>query len=590
MMAGNRGPIKLLCRRRSFRYVTRESFRMVRKHQTRNLEIPDSMLFASPQNDAQDFSHMTKTDVVVIGAGHNGLTCAAYLAQAGLRVRVVERRKVAGGAAVTEEFVPGFRNSVAAYTVSLLNPKIVSDLKLGEHGLEIVERRAQNFLPAPDGSYLLTGEGRTRESLTKLSRRDAEALDGFNRKLEEIADVLRAFVLRAPPNLVESFGVGAIRETFSALGTANVLRQLTLEQQRMLLDLFTRSAGEMLDEVFESDLIKALFGFDAIVGNYASPYAAGSAYVMLHHAFGEVNGKKGVWGHAIGGMGAITQAMAKAARQAGAEITLEAGVRAVTVERGRAAGVVLDNGETIRARSVAASVNPKLLYTRLVPQAALPDDFLARMRNWRNGSGTFRINVALSTLPSFAALPGPGDHLTSGIILAPSLNYMDRAWQDARAHGWSQAPVVEMLIPSTLDDSLAPPGRHVASLFCQHVAPELPDGRCWDDHREEVADLMIATVDRYAPGFATSVIGRQILSPLDLERQFGLLGGDIFHGALTLNQLFSARPMLGHADYRGPLKGLYHCGSGAHPGGGVTGAPGHNAAQVILRDHRGWFR
>jgi phytoene dehydrogenase-like protein len=532
---------------------------------------------------------MNETDVLIIGAGHNGLTCAAYLAMAGLRVTVVDRRKVVGGAAVTEEFHPGFRNSVAAYTVSLLNPQVIRDLKLADHGLRVVERRAQNFLPAPDGRYLLTGEGRTRQSLEKLSARDADRFDAFGRELEEIADVLRQLVLRAPPNMVEGFGVGAISEAFNALGTANILRRLTLEQQRSLLDLFTRSAGEMLDERFENDLVKALFGFDAIVGNYASPYAAGSAYVMLHHAFGEVNGKKGVWGHAIGGMGAITQAMAGAARGHGVEIRLDAGVREVIVERDRAVGVILDNGETIRAKYLASSVNPKLLYTRLVPADALSPAFLQRIRNWRNGSGTFRMNVALSALPSFTALPGPGDHLSAGIILAPSLGYMDRAWQDARDHGWSRQPVVEVLIPSTLDDTLSPPGQHVASLFCQHVAPELSGGRSWDDHREEVADLMIATVDSYAPGFASSVIGRQVLSPLDLERQFGLLGGDIFHGALSLNQLFSARPMLGHADYRGPLKGLYHCGSGAHPGGGVTGAPGHNAARVILGDHRSLF-
>ena len=259
------------------------------------------------------------------------------------------------------------------------------------------------------------------------------------------------------------------------------------------------------------------------------------------------------------------------------------------VEKDRAVGVVLESGETIRAKYVAANVNPKLLYTRLVPSGALAPEFSARMNRWRNGSGTFRMNVALAALPSFTALPGEGDHLTAGIILAPSLGYMDRAWQDARAHGWSRAPVVEVLIPSTLDDSLAPKNAHVASLFCQHVAPELPDGKSWDDHREEVADLMIATVDAFAPGFGKSVLGRQMLSPLDLERQFGLLGGDIFHGALTLNQLFSARPMLGHADYRGPLRGLYHCGSGAHPGGGVTGAPGHNAAKAILADHRALF-
>ena len=532
---------------------------------------------------------MNETDVVIIGAGHNGLTCAAYLARAGLRVHVVERRQVVGGAAVTEEFQPGFRNSVAAYTVSLLNPRVIADLGLHDHGLRIVERRAQNFLPAPDGRYLLTGEGRTQASVAKLSARDAAAWGPFVQRLEAIADVLRDFVLRAPPNLVESFGAGAIREAFNALGTANLLRALSLEQQRDLLDLFTRSAGEMLEDVFENDLVKALFGFDAIVGNYASPYAAGSAYVMLHHAFGEVNGKKGVWGHAIGGMGAITQALAHAAREHGAQIDLDAPVREVIVERDRAVGVVLEDGRSIRAKSVVANVNPKLLYTRLVPSEALPAAFLARIRNWRCGSGTFRMNVALSALPSFTALPGAGDHLSAGIILAPDLGYMDRAYLDARAHGWSRAPVVELLIPSTLDDSLAPPGQHVASLFCQHVAPELPDGRSWDDHREEVADLMITTVDRYAPGFASLVLGRQVLSPLDLERQFGLLGGDIFHGALTLNQLFSARPMLGHADYRSPVRGLYHCGSGSHPGGGVTGAPGHNAAQAILSDRRSLF-
>ncbi|MGY4339463.1 phytoene dehydrogenase-like protein [Bradyrhizobium sp. LM2.9] len=405
----------------------------------------------SRMNVEQLDSFMIETDVIIIGAGHNGLTCAAYLAMAGLRVRVVERRKVVGGAAVTEEFHPGFRNSVAAYTVSLLNPQVARDLKLAEQGLRVVERRAQNFLPAPDGSYLLTGEGRTKASVARLSAHDANALDGFSRELEEIADVLRQFVLRAPPNMLDGFGTPAIREAVNAFQSANILRGLTLEQSRNLLDLFTRSAGEMLDERFEHDLVKALFGFDAIVGNYASPYAAGSAYVMLHHAFGEVNGKKGVWGHAIGGMGAITQAMARAARDRGVVIDTDAGVREVIVERDRAVGVALENGTTIRAKYVAASVNPKLLYTRLIAADALPQKFLDRIRHWKNGSGTFRMNVALDRLPSFTALPGDGDHLTSGIILAPSLGYMDRAFLDARAHGWSREPVVEMLIPSTLE-------------------------------------------------------------------------------------------------------------------------------------------
>jgi len=528
-------------------------------------------------------------DVLIIGAGHNGLTCAAYLAAAGLSVKVVERREVVGGAAVTEEFHPGFRNSVAAYTVSLLNPNVIRDLALADHGLRIIERRAQNFLPAHDGSHLLTGDGRTRDSLLRLDARDADSFDAFTDELQAIADVLRAFILRAPPNVVDGFGARSIGEAVNALTSANILRELSIEHQRLMLDLFTRSAGEMLDEIFHHDLVKALFGFDAIVGNYASPYAPGSAYVMLHHAFGEVNGKKGVWGHAIGGMGAITQAMASAARARGVQIETGTGVRELIVEKDAACGVVLDDGRTIRVRHVVANVNLQLLYTRMMPKGAVPAAFLKRMERWQSGSGTFRMNVALSALPSFAALPGVGDHLTAGIIMAPSLSYMERAFRDAQAEGASREPVVELLVPSTLDDTLAPTGAHVASLFCQHVAPQRPDGASWDDHREAVADLMIATVDRFAPGFAASVVGRQIFSPLDLERTFGLINGDIFHGALTLNQLFSARPMLGHADYRGPLKGLYHCGAGAHPGGGVTGAPGHNAAQAVLRDTRSFF-
>jgi phytoene dehydrogenase-like protein len=301
-----------------------------------------------------------------------------------------------------------------------------------------------------------------------------------------------------------------------------------------------------------------------------------------------VNGKKGVWGHAIGGMGAITQAMAKCCAGRGVEIRTGTAAREVLVEKGRAAGVVTEAGETIQGRVVVSNLNPKLLFTRLVDAAALPADFLRRISNWRCGSGTFRMNVALSELPDFSCLPGrqAAEHHTAGIIMAPSLGYMDRAYVDAKLHGWSRKPIVEMLIPSTLDDTLAPPGRHVASLFCQHVAPELPDGRSWDDHREEVADLMIDTVDGFAPNFKASVLGRQILSPLDLERTFGLVGGDIFHGALSLDQIFSARPMLGHADYRTPIPGLYMCGSGTHPGGGVTGAPGHNSAREILADFR----
>ncbi len=525
---------------------------------------------------------MSDLDAVVIGAGHNGLTCAAYLGMAGLSVRVVERRDIVGGAAVTEEFHPGFRNSTAAYTVSLLQPKVIRDLQLHEHGLRIVERRAQNFLPLPDGRHLLTGEGRTEREIAKFSAKDAARYPAYQAEISRVADVLRSLVLEAPPNLVLGNFSHAVRE----LGkVAAIGKKLWRDDAlRPASHLLRQSAGETLDDWFESDPIKAVLGFDAVVGNLASPYTRGSAYVLLHHMFGEVNGKPGVWGHAIGGMGAITQAMAKTAGAHGVRIDVRSAVREVIVEGGRAAGVALEDGTAIRARAVIANVNPQHLFQALVPAAAVPQAMAARMKTWKAGSGTFRMNVALSRLPVFSALPEPGDHLSAGIILAPSLAYMDQAYRDCIRDGWSRKPIVEMLIPSVLDDSLAPRGAHVASLFCQHVAPQFADGSSWDQHRETVADLMIDTVERYAPGFKASVIGRQSLSPFDLERIFGLPNGDIFHGALTLDQLFSARPMLGYADYRMPVPGLYLCGSGAHPGGGVTGAPGHNAAQAVIAD------
>ncbi len=527
-------------------------------------------------------------DAVIVGGGHNGLVCAAYLAKAGLKVVVLERRAVAGGAAVTEEFHPGFRNSVASYTVSLLNPKVIADLDLPAHGLRIVERKLSNFLPLPGGGYLKTGAGRTREEVARFSARDAARLDDYAAQLDLVADVLRELVLQTPPNIVEGNPISALPELIRAGALANRLRKLDLPGKRSLLDLFTNSAGDYLDGWFESEPIKAVYGFDGIVGNYASPYTPGSAYVLLHHCFGEVNGKKGVWGHAIGGMGAITQAMAKSAVASGAEIRLSSPVREVLVEKGAAVGAVTEDGTVFRARAVVSNLNPKLLYLKLLDAGTLPADFRHRMENWRCGSGTFRMNVALSELPDFKCLSGKdlAEHHTAGIIMAPSLRYMEQAYFDARTHGWSKQPIVELVISSTLDDTLAPEGSHVASLFCQHVAPELPGGKSWDDCREEVADLMIETVNGYAPNFKSSVIARQSLSPLDLERNFGLVGGDIFHGALDLGQIFSARPALGNADYRGPLPGLYMCGSGTHPGGGVTGAPGHNAAREIIRDLR----
>ena len=528
----------------------------------------------------------THTDALIIGGGHNGLVCAAYLAAGGLKVTVLERRGVVGGAAVTEEFHPGFRNSVAAYTVSLLNPKVIRDLELPKYGLRIVERLVSNFLPTQDGRYIKMGGDHTQAEVAKFSKKDAERLGAYGERLDLIADLLRDLVLETPPNVVQGDWRSTLQELLRATRLGGRLRKLDMKMRRELLTLFATSAGDYLNNWFESDPIKAVYGFDGIVGNYASPYTPGSAYVLLHHVFGEVNGKKGAWGHAIGGMGAITQAMARSAASRGVDIRVGSPVREVIVEGGRAVGAITESGETFRAAAVISNLNPRLLYLNLIDQAALPTEFRERMSNFRCGSGTFRMNVALSELPNFTCLPGKGDHHTAGIILAPTLRYMEQAYFDARTFGWSKKPIVEVLIPSTVDDSLAPPGQHVASLFCQHVAPQLPNGESWDTHRQTVADLMIDTVNEYAPNFKAAVLGRQIMSPLDLERTFGLIGGDIMHGTLQLDQMFSARPMLGYGNYRGPLPGLYMCGAGTHPGGGVTGAPGHNAAREILADFK----
>jgi phytoene dehydrogenase-like protein len=524
-------------------------------------------------------------DALIVGGGHNGLTCACYLAAAGLKVRVLERRGVVGGAAVTEEFHPGFRNSTASYTVSLLNPQVIRDLRLAEHGLRIIERPISNFLTLPGGDYLKVGGSlaATQAEVARFSANDAARLPDYYAMLERVADVLRELILETPPNVG-----GGVGDFFAALKTARRFKKLDMASRRDVLDLFTKSAGDLLDAWFESAPIKAAFGFDAIVGNFASPYAPGTAYVLLHHVFGEVNGKRGVWGHAVGGMGSITEAMAKEARARDVHIDTNAEVVNVCVDSRGAQGVQLKDGRVIEAKCVVANVNPKLLFLKLIDAPALDPDFLQRIRAWKCGSATFRMNVALRELPDFTALPGttPAEHHQSGIIMAPSLAYMEQAYFDARTYGCSRAPVVEMLIPSTVDDSLAPSGQHVASLFCQHFSPELPDDLNWDDIREDAADHVIDSVTKYAPNFRDAVIARKILSPLDLERDFGLIGGDIFHGALTLDQLWAARPVLGHADYRAPVSRLYMCGAGTHPGGGVTGLPGRNAAREIVRDFK----
>lgn len=525
------------------------------------------------------------SDVIVVGGGHNGLVCACYLAKGGLSVTVLERRHLVGGAAVTEEFHPGFRNSVASYTVSLLHPKIIEDLRLAEHGLRIVLRPQSNFFPLSDHESLSFHRDRagTQAEFARFSARDAERLPEYLAMLDGVVAFLREELLRTPPNVG-----GGFLDLVRAGSTALRARRLDMAQRRDVVDMFTKSAAQVLDAWFESDHIKAAFAFDAVVGNFAAPSTPGSAYVLLHHVFGQVNGVDGAWGHAIGGMGAITAAMRAEAESLGVEVRTGAEVAEVLVEGGRAAGVRLADGTVLRSRRVAANVGPKRLFLELLDDRHLDAEFLRRIRSYRTESATFRMNVALSELPDFSCRPGKevGRHHQAGIIIGPTLGYLERAYLDARTYGFSRQPVVEMLIPSTVDDTLAPAGRHVASLFCQHFAFELPDGASWDDRREEAADTIIDAVTRFAPNFRDAVIARQIHSPLDLERKFGLTGGDIFHGALSLDQLWSNRPVMGHADYRTPVPGLYLCGSGAHPGGGVTGIPGHNAAREILRDRR----
>ncbi len=538
-------------------------------------------MMQSKGKNARDF------DVAIIGAGHNGLTCATYLAKAGLSVVALEKNPVVGGAAVTEEFHPGFRNSVASYTVSLLNPKVINDLNLLDHGLRIVERPAANFWPMLDSPGLVMPDGleNRQKAIAEFSAADAKMLPQYYDDLDRAADLLRDLVLETPPN-----AGGGILELIKGARLGRRMLREDIEAQRTLVDLFTKSAADFLTRYFESEVVQSFFAFDGVIGAFAAPSTPGTAYVLLHHCFGEVNGKPGAWGHAIGGMGAITQAMAKSAVAAGVDIRTDSKIARVELEDGEAAAVMLASGAKISARVIVANIPPKLLFRDLVPETAVAPEVQRRFTSLTSGSATFRMNVALSELPDFTSRPGTNlqDHHGSGIVIGPSMTYLEQAYLDAKRDGWSAEPIVEMLIPSTMDDTLAPEGQHVASLFVQHVAPHLPEPRSWTDPNEKqrFADVVIDTVNRCAPNFRASVIARQVLSPLDLEQRFGLVDGDIFHGQLGLDQLFATRPVMGHADYRMPVKGLYLCGSGAHPGGGVTGAPGHNAAREILRDLR----
>ncbi|NQY36272.1 MAG: NAD(P)/FAD-dependent oxidoreductase [Alteromonadaceae bacterium] len=528
-------------------------------------------------------------DVIIIGAGHNGLTTAGYLSRAGYKVKVVEQRGVVGGTAITEEFHPGFRNSVCSYVVGLLNPKVIKDLELNKYGLEImIPEEDSVFIPNKKEGYLLvtSDEEEMYKQIEAISPQDHENWYKLHDILEQCAEVVRDIVLETPPNMG-----GGLGDLLKLGKVANRVRKLDANVQHYFAKMMVMSVQEFLDEWLESDALKASLSSTSFIGTMASPYSSGTAYVLLHHYFGEINGEKGAWGHAKGGMGSITQAMAKSAEAFGTEIEVNAPVKQVIIEDGVARGVELEDGRKIYAKVIASNTNPKLLFNKLVAPEHLDPEFLRRMNNYRCISGTFRMNVAITEMPKFTCIAHLPQEEQSSILkgmvsLSPTMKHYEIAFNDAIRTGWSKEPSLEIYIPSTLDDTLAPKGQHVMSLFCQHFNPNLPDGLSWDDIREEVADHIIDHLNSFAPNFKASIVGRQIKSPLDLEREYGLIGGDIFHGVLAFDQMYSMRPTSGYADYRMPVRNLFLCGSGAHPGGGVSGCPGHNAAREIIKDFK----
>ncbi|MCY3883947.1 MAG: NAD(P)/FAD-dependent oxidoreductase [Gammaproteobacteria bacterium] len=522
----------------------------------------------------------SKDDVIVVGGGHNGLVCACYLAKAGLKVRIFERHTEVGGAAVTEEFHPGFRNSTASYTVGLLDPEVIRDLELYAHGLRIVPRPMANFFPLSNTESLSVHNNvkDTAAEFDRFSSSDARSFLEFREMLSNVGEFVRRQMTREPPRIG-----GGIRNWLDLLFDLRDFRNLAPETRSDLIDLFTAPIAQLLHRWFENPHIQSAFAFDAVVGSHSSLDSTGTAYGLLHHALGQVIDREGAWGHPIGGMGAITQAMKAEALKQGVHIHVESEVVQVVTKNNRACGVVLENGSDYAAKAIASNIAPQHLYLKLLGRGTVEPHFRERIENLRSESAVLRINVALSNLPDFTckARETNQDYLQSGIVIGPTLDYMENAYLESRLKGWSSNPVVEMLIPSLVDDSLAPEGEHVASLFCQHF----PYDRDWENLRVNAADTVFSTMDKYAPNFSSSVIARQVLTPLDLERRFRLPRGDIFHIAHSLNQLWFNRPVSGYGAYRGPVSGLYHCGAGSHPGGGVSGLPGRNAARAILSDN-----
>jgi len=523
-------------------------------------------------------------DAIIIGGGHNGLVAACYLARAGLSVVVLERRYLVGGACVTEETFPGFKVSTAAYVNSLFRKEIVRDLDLGRHGFEVLPRSPSSFTPYPDGRSLMLGPdpALNEREIGKFSARDAARYPEYEAMLERVAALVEPTITMTAPDLQRPGLRGLLR--LLALGRS--FRRLGSGASEAV-EVLTGAARDILDRWFESTELKSTLATDAIIGAMASPAMPGTAYVLFHHVMGETDGRRGVWGYVRGGMGGLTQALARAAAGLGVEIRCEAEVARVLVRDGRAAGVVLANGEELRAPLVVSNADAHVTFTRLVEARELPAEFLAAVGRISYASASLKINVALAELPDFRAVPGtrPGRQHRGTIHICPDLDYIERAFDDAKYGRPSARPVLECTIPSVVDDTVAPAGRHLMSIFVQYAPYALGAGH-WDQLREPFADRCFALLDEYAPNFSRSVIARQVLTPLDIERTFNLTGGNIFQGAMTPSQLFSFRPVPGHADYRTPVRGLYLCGAATHPGGGVMGAPGYNAAREILRDRR----
>jgi phytoene dehydrogenase-like protein len=517
-------------------------------------------------------------DVVVIGGGHNGLVNAAYLAKAGKRVLVCERRHVLGGAAVTEEIFPGFKFSVASYVVSLLRPEIIRDLDLPRHGMEILPLDG-TFTPMPTGDYLwrVNDHAKTRFEIARHSRLDAEAYDEYGKAMVEMGRFVKPILAMTAPDPTSL----ALKGLKDLLSIARRFQKLPAQDKYNQVQLMTMSAADFLDQWFETDVLKATMSASGIIGTFLGVRSPGTAYVLLHHYMGEIDGAFRSWGLVRGGTGAISNAIASAARQAGAEIRTEAPIQKILIENGRAAGVVLENGDDIRANVVSSSVDPRLTFLKMVGSDNLSPEFVEDVGRYKFRGSSGKVNLALDALPNFKCLPGEGPHLRGAISISPTLEYMERAYDDAKYGRYSRRPYIDIVIPSLTDPSVAPPGKHVMSCFVQYAPYHLKEGT-WDEKREEFGDTVINTISEYAPNLRDIILHRQVLTPLDIERTFGLSEGNIFQGELSLEQLFFLRPVPGWAQYRTPIRGLYMCGSATHPGGGIMGAPGLNAAKKIL--------